>query len=136
MSAKLKKKTHITGHLFNLKGSKWKSVRVKLTPTFTSGKMKMMFPTMVDCGEKLQSFLNNIAKDGMEVEVKDILSRYTTDIIASCAFGVETNSLKNPNSDFRVFGKKFFEPRLLRIFIFNFNTKFIQALGVRFSGFN
>ncbi|KAJ9577524.1 hypothetical protein L9F63_005897 [Diploptera punctata] len=103
-------KEPLVGNLFLLNGPKWKNLRAKLTPTFTSGKIKMMFPTLVQIGKELQKCLKISADNEDAMEVKDILSRYNTDIIASCAFGIQCNSLENPNTEFRVWGKKFFSP--------------------------
>ncbi|KAF2897110.1 hypothetical protein ILUMI_09065 [Ignelater luminosus] len=99
----------LSGHLFSLKGLKWKNLRAKLTPTFTSGKMKMMFQTLVDCSDELINIMDKASKGKNAVDIKDVVGRYTTDIIGSCAFGIECNSLKNPKSDFREYGKKVFE---------------------------
>jgi cytochrome P450 family 6 len=110
-------KEPLQGHLFALSGSKWRNLRVKLSPTFTTGKIKMMFGTLVDCGKELQLCLEPLASKGETIEVKDILARYTTDIIASCAFGIQCNCLKNPDADFRNWGRKIFEPTLKKRFV-------------------
>ncbi|KAF2882937.1 hypothetical protein ILUMI_23242 [Ignelater luminosus] len=99
----------LTGHLFSLKGQKWKNLRVKLTPTFTSGKMKMMFQSLLDCSRELIGFMDGVSKSREPVEIKEVVGRFTTDIIGTCAFGIECNSLKNPDSEFRRYGKKVFE---------------------------
>lgn len=100
----------ISAHLFNLDNPKWKILRTKLTPTFTSGKMKMMFETVVEVGERFVKKLESEAKiAGNELEIKEYASRFTTDVIASVGFGIEINSLDDPNTEFRNQGKKAFE---------------------------
>jgi len=100
----------LTGHLFLLRGNRWRNLRIKLSPTFTSGKMKMMFQTLVECGHELGSILEKSANNEEIIEIKDILARYSTDIISSCAFGIQCNCLKNPDAEFRQWGRKIFKP--------------------------
>ena len=42
-------------------------------------------------------------------DIKDLIALFTTDLIATHAFGVQANSLENPNGDFRRNGRKMFE---------------------------
>jgi cytochrome P450 family 6 len=99
----------LSAHLFALDGDKWRTLRYKLTPTFTSGKMKTMFVTLVAVVEQFQSALEHELKMGHEVEMREMLGRFTTDVIGSCAFGLDCNSLKDPNAEFRVRSRKVFE---------------------------
>jgi cytochrome P450 family 6 len=102
----------LIGHLFFLSGIRWRNLRVKLSPTFTSGKMKMMFQTLVDCGIELGSILQKSAANEEIIEIKGILARFSTDVISSCAFGIQCNCLKNPDAEFRQWGKKVFDPSI------------------------
>nr|AGJ51944.1 cytochrome P450 CYP6BQ21 [Dastarcus helophoroides] len=95
----------LSGHLFNLEDTKWRNVRIKLTPTFTSGKMKMMFETMVKCSRELNTFVDSSANLPEGLDIKETVARFTTDIIGSVAFGIECNTLKNPDTPFRKYGR-------------------------------
>ncbi|CAO1310534.1 unnamed protein product [Diamesa serratosioi] len=97
-------------NLFFVKNPLWKKLRGKLTPFFSSVKLKTMFYILDKIGDDLNKHihtqLNN--NDRVELELKEMSALYFTDVIASCAFGVEANSLKNPTGDFRRIGKEMF----------------------------
>ncbi|XP_030388126.1 uncharacterized protein LOC115634502 [Scaptodrosophila lebanonensis] len=98
----------LTGQLFLLDGHKWKSMRNKLSSTFTSGKMKYMFPTVVKVGYEFVEVFGDMVRKQSEIEVKELLARYTTDVIGTCAFGIECSSLKDPEAEFRLMGRRVF----------------------------
>ena len=47
----------------------------------------------------------------------ELLARFTTDVIGTCAFGVQCNSLKNPDAEFRTMGREVFNATPLRAFL-------------------
>lgn len=98
----------LSAHLFALTGQKWHNLRTKLSPTFTSGKLKQMFHTILDCGNTLQNYLENLASDNKLLDVREISARHTTNIIASVAFGLDVDTISEPNHEFRENGRKFF----------------------------
>lgn len=82
----------ITGNIFSIGGDKWRFLRNKLSPVFTSGKIKMMYSTISTKGDNLVKAIEKASRSG-SVEMKDISNRFTIDAISSCAFGMEANTL-------------------------------------------
>lgn len=72
----------LSGNLFSLGGEKWKQWRVKLTPAFTSGKVKAMFSSIVECGDPLAAHMVKLAEKQSTVEVRELLAGFTTNSIA------------------------------------------------------
>lgn len=109
----------LSEHLFSLTGQKWKILRQKLTPTFTSGKMKFMFSTIINIGERFANRINQMIDENPVIELRELLAKFMTDVIGECAFGIECNSLDDPNAEFRRMGRKVVEvPRHAIIMIF------------------
>ncbi|KAL7304964.1 hypothetical protein TKK_0002759 [Trichogramma kaykai] len=95
----------LTANLFFLPGEKWKRLRSKLSPTFSSSKLKSIYPLIKEIGDELiKTVEKSIVNGNVVIEVKDLSSRYTTDTIVSMAFGFNCNTLKDPKSDFRKYG--------------------------------
>lgn len=107
-----------SANLFLLRNPIWRQMRIRLTPLFTSGRLKQMYYLMTAIGNDLSNYLNklklNEKTNTIELEQKDLCARYTTDVIACCAFGIQANSLQNINAKFRQIGRKIFEFNYLR----------------------
>nr|WDY85979.1 cytochrome P450 6HW28 [Pagiophloeus tsushimanus] len=117
-----------TRGLFHLKGDSWRQTRKQLTPTFTSGKMKMMFDTMLEKTTGLGTLAGEFAQSGEPVNVKEVLERFTSDVVGSCGFGIDCNSLNDPNSEFLKYGRMIFDPPSKKE---NYWGLFLRALGIR-----
>lgn len=126
----------LSANVFFLRGSKWKMLREKLTPTFSSGKLKQMFFTVLEVGQRLECHLKPFADAKADIEIRDVLGRFMTDVIASCAFGLETDCLNQPNSKFREMGRKminFPKSKALKLIFASTFQKQAQMLGVRWN---
>ncbi|XP_011630895.1 probable cytochrome P450 6a13 isoform X1 [Pogonomyrmex barbatus] len=101
----------LSGHLFNLEGHKWKGLRSKLTPAFSSGKLKRMFYLLGECGEELQRLIKEASRNvDRAVEVRELATKFTIDVIGSCAFGIQINALTDEESEFHRAAKTLSKP--------------------------
>ncbi|XP_037945840.1 probable cytochrome P450 6a18 [Teleopsis dalmanni] len=99
----------ISAHLVHLDGVRWKTMRAKLTPAFTTRKIKFMLTSVVDIANQLVSVLEEtLSSTNMDdgVHCDDLMVRYTTDVTGSVAFGLKCNSLNDPNCEFVAITKK------------------------------
>ncbi|XP_063524217.1 cytochrome P450 3A8 isoform X2 [Pongo pygmaeus] len=112
----------------------WKRIRSLLSPTFTSGKLKEMVPIIARYGDVLVRNLRREAETGKPVTLKDVFGAYSMDVITSTSFGVNIDSLNNPQDPFVENTKKllrfdFLDPFFLSI-IFPFLTPILEILNI------
>lgn len=116
----------IGAHLVSLSGSKWRTLRTKLSPAFTSGRMRAMFQNLVECGAQLeQSMMLRQRKNGIAgIDIKELFGCYTTDVMGSYVFGLDCKSIQDESSPFRVYGKKVFATSIRNYLVFIFTVNF------------
>ncbi|KAH8401423.1 hypothetical protein KR009_005357 [Drosophila setifemur] len=125
-------------NLFFVRDTHWKDIRNKLTPVFTSGKLKQMYTLMQEIGCDLEAALHRHGEKSSGkfiTEIKEICAQFSTDSIATIAFGIRANSLQNPNAEFRNHGRDIFKFTLKRakdVSIAFFLPKLVSLLRVQF----
>lgn len=97
----------ITEETFNpFVGQKWRDMRTILSPSFTSSKMKSLFVLISECAENFVKHFLEKSEGVVTIEFKDTFTRFTNDVIASAAFGIQVDSLGQPKNQFYVMGKE------------------------------
>lgn len=94
-------------NLLSVRHPRWKYLRSKMTPTLTGQKIKNMIPLIMERSKPLIDQIKSLEGDDgfTDLEVKDLSCKYTSDLIASLAFGVTTNSFDNKENSFYDAGK-------------------------------
>jgi len=109
-------------------------MRNRLSPAFTASKLKHMFSHINKCASQFAKFL--VTRKGARtqpLEFKSAFTRLTNDVIATSAFGLEINSVQNPEEKFYKYGQKMTDFGILRGFIFigyMFSPRLMKALGL------
>ncbi|CAG2107428.1 unnamed protein product [Medioppia subpectinata] len=89
--------------LIHARDGHWKRLRMIVSPTFTSGKLKHMCPLIDDCCGDLLAALDRVVSTGGQppvVELKRLMSAYSIDVIIRTAFATKTNLYSDPNNPF------------------------------------
>ncbi|XP_056647967.1 cytochrome P450 6k1-like isoform X2 [Diorhabda sublineata] len=118
--------------LFIMRNPDWKYIRARLTPIFTSGKLKLMLNIVKLSARGMQEYLKQF--DRKNVDVKEISSKFMTDVVASCFFGYDAKAFKDNNSEFYKFTQNMFASKLsfLNLFSYFFAPILVSLLKLQF----
>ena len=127
----------LSANLFFIENNDWKQLRGRMTPAFTLNKIKNMFTPLRCIGDELVIYLQSVAfanSLNSGTEITEFLFRFNTDVIGSCAFGLECNTLNESNSEFREIGRKmlqFNRVKLFSLYVAMLFRRQAQFLGYR-----
>merc|ERR1712227_526205 len=83
------------------KGDVWKTQRSLMSPAFTTGKLKLMYPLLLKVSKQLEEYISECADKNVEIDCKETFSKFALDAIATSAFGIEVDTFAEPNSVFK-----------------------------------
>ncbi|XP_075902324.1 cytochrome P450 3A40-like isoform X3 [Nelusetta ayraudi] len=116
----------------NIKDERWKRVRNTLSPCFTSGRLKQVFPIVCRYVDQL---VKRIEEKNLDepVEIKQLVGPYSLDVVTSASFSIEADSINNPDGPLVAHLKNITNFKLLPIliaFILPFGTRLMNLLKI------
>ncbi|XP_004677269.1 PREDICTED: thromboxane-A synthase [Condylura cristata] len=107
MASGLESKPVANSILF-LRDKRWKEVRSVLTSAFHPEKLNEMIPLISEACDLLLAHLKLYAESGDAFDIQRCYCFYTTDVVASLAFGTQVDSRKSPDHPVVKYCQRFF----------------------------
>ncbi|KAF5288534.1 hypothetical protein FQA39_LY15402 [Lamprigera yunnana] len=111
----------------------WHGMRSTLSPSFTGSKMKILFNLMAECTAQFMDYFKSYNGE-VDVEIKDVFTRFSNDVIGTCAFGIECNSLKQKDNEFYTMGKEATDLtgfKSLKFFGYGLNATLLKLFNIK-----
>ncbi|RUS72065.1 hypothetical protein EGW08_020180 [Elysia chlorotica] len=122
-------------NLLTIFGDHWKRVRSAVSPTFTSGRLKKMSRHIERNAKLFQRLLRRKQESIEDIELKEMMSRVTMDTIASTGFGLDIDTVNQPDNDFFKHAQAFINPNIglfLVSMVVPLLGKLLSSVGVKF----
>ncbi|CAH2061695.1 unnamed protein product, partial [Iphiclides podalirius] len=84
----------LSNNIFNAEPDRWRVLRNRFTPIFSSGKLRNMIHLLDECGDKFVAYLKEQSLNKCEYDVHPLLQKYTMASIVACAFGLEIDTFR------------------------------------------
>lgn len=90
-----------SGGVFSAEGEAWRTQRKLVMAAFDPGHLKRFFPALRRVGERLRAQLHAAAAERRSLELQPLLMRFTIDVTAGLALGLDINTLEQPQNRLR-----------------------------------
>ncbi|KFB36104.1 cytochrome P450 [Anopheles sinensis] len=115
--------------LFSLGGEKWHQLRRRLSPALGPPNVRAMFAATARIAQNLTTYVATSGRR-LDLEWTDLMARYTTDVIGSCAFGIDCRTIREPRAEFRAMGHRAFRCSLRSMWKLRFGYCFRRLADV------
>uniref|UniRef100_A0A2L2YIP3 Cytochrome P450 3A24 n=1 Tax=Parasteatoda tepidariorum TaxID=114398 RepID=A0A2L2YIP3_PARTP len=111
-----------------VEGKRWKEVRSLLTPTFSSGKIKLMSNIVTKKVDVTVAEATKKAERNEPFDIYNLVQGLTLDVIADCAFAMKTHCQENTKDEFLVAVRKFLDDSHNRAVEYAYMFPFVRPL--------
>lgn len=118
----------LSKNLFALDGEEWRVLRQKLSPVFTSGKLKQMMPLMDKCVNQYLDYLDKLLKGSEPLEMRSLKMKYTLKSITTIAFGLDVDTFTEGKCKFVEMAHRMFKPQNSKRIIRELLPRFLKKL--------
>ncbi|XP_055623205.1 probable cytochrome P450 28d1 [Toxorhynchites rutilus septentrionalis] len=113
---------------FGMTGEKWKTTRAEITPAFTANRIRALFVLMEQvCGRMTEHINQNIAQNECTFDAKELMTKYTTDVVSNCIFAIDAQSFTKEKPEIREMGRRIMDFNVTAQIIFGLIT-FIPSI--------
>lgn len=122
---------------FFMKGSeqRWQKLRSMISPSFTTGKMRVLTPKINDCVAHLLKNMGKLSEMRKTIDVVKFYNAFSLDVVAATAFGIELDSYNDPDDPIVMNAKKFFSRKPATRLFFDIYLTFSWIKSLRPSDF-
>ncbi|CAD7092564.1 unnamed protein product [Hermetia illucens] len=117
---------------FMLTGSEWKDKRAEVTPALTTLRIKASYPVMQEVCAKMTKYLELETLKPIEggLNAKELATRFTTEVVANCVYGVEAGAFEDGECKIREMGAKLMSQSLSIQLYFLFVSLFPRMTNI------